>query len=184
MRTFISVELTDEVKTKLTELIEELKAEVPEIKWVPPANLHITLKFLGWVDEKNLDKLIELTTKAVTGQGSFKAKFENLGTFPEGKHPRVVWVGTAEGGDQLCQLARGLEATLSKNGFRSEERVTRPHITVGRVKEKKGVDRLVKKLESIKSAEFGEMIVDRVTIMKSTLRRSGPIYEIFKEVKL
>lgn len=178
MRTFISVELTDEVKKKLAELINELKPDSPGVNWVEPRNLHFTLKFLGWVEDKNLDNLIKLTTQAVAGQGSFKAKFKNLGTFPEGKHPRVVWVGTAEGGDQLCTLAKGLETVLFQAGFRSEVREFKPHITVGRVKEKKGVDRLIEKIKSTKSAGFGEMIVDRVSIMR------GPIYEIFKEVKL
>ncbi|MEE8638452.1 MAG: RNA 2',3'-cyclic phosphodiesterase [Candidatus Margulisiibacteriota bacterium] len=184
MRTFISVELPDEVKKNIVELINELKNTGAAVKWMEAKNLHITLKFLGWVEDRNLDNLIDLTTRAAAGKGSFKARFEELGTFPEGKSPRVVWVGTAEGGDKLCALAKALEETLSTAGFRKEEREFRPHITIGRIKDKKGVDKLKEKIKSIKDAKFGEVLVDRICIMKSTLTPKGPIYEKVKEVKL
>lgn len=184
MRTFISVELTDEIKKKLVELIAELKKSGASVKWVKAENLHVTLKFLGWVKDEQLDKLVELTAKAVGGSGSFKAKFEGLGTFPAGKSPRVVWVGTAEGGDGLCNLAQNLEKTLGSAGFKSEAREFKPHLTIGRVKDKKNLDQLVKRINELSRAKIGEMIIDRICIMKSTLRRTGPIYEIFKEEKL
>lgn len=182
MRTFISVELPDEVKKNITELVNELKTTEASVKWVEAENLHITLKFLGWVEDRKVDNLIDLTTKAVAGAGSFKAKFEGLGTFPEGKRPRVIWVGTAEGRDKLCNLAKALEETLSKAGFLSEEKEFKPHITIGRVKEKKGVDKLKEKIKGIKDAKFGEALVDRIYIMKSTLTPKGPIYEKIKSI--
>ncbi|MFH1684240.1 MAG: RNA 2',3'-cyclic phosphodiesterase [Candidatus Margulisiibacteriota bacterium] len=184
MRTFISVELPDLVKKNVVDLINELKDSGADVKWVKAENLHMTLKFLGWVEDRNLDKLIELATKAVAGSGSFKAKFEGIGTFPEGKSPRVVWVGTTEGGGKLCDVAKNLEETLSKAGFQSEAREFKPHLTIGRVKNNKGVDKLKEKMAGIKRAEFGEALVDSIYIMKSTLTRKGPIYEKYKEVPL
>ncbi|MFC1568278.1 RNA 2',3'-cyclic phosphodiesterase [Candidatus Margulisiibacteriota bacterium] len=184
MRAFISVELPNEVKKKAAELIDDLKKSEAGVKWVEPKNLHITLKFLGWVKESKLDKVAELTARAVAGVSGFKAKFTGIGTFPEGKAPRVVWVGTAEGGEGLCKLAQNLETALSAAGFRSEAREFKPHLTIGRVKDKKNLDQLVKRINSVKDAELGAAVVDRIFIMKSTLTRSGPIYEKFKEVKL
>lgn len=181
-RVFISVELSDVIKKNIVELINELKETKTEVKWVKAENLHITLKFIGWIEDHQLDNLIELTTKAVVGTGSFKAKFVGLGTFPENKSPRVVWVGTEEGGDELCKLAKNLEETLSNAGFRSEARDFKPHLTIARIK--KGGTELKKKIESIKGAKFGEMIIDQINIMKSTLTQKGPIYEKLKEVKL
>jgi len=178
MRVFISVELSDKVKKKIVELINDLRKAKSEVKWVKAENLHLTLKFLGWVEDNKLDNLIELTTKAVAGTGSFKAKFVGLGTFPENKSPRVIWVGTAEGGDELCKIAQNLEETLSKAGFRSEAREFKPHLTIGRVKKSK------ERIKENKKAKFGEMIIDQIHIMKSTLTPKGPIYEIIKEVKL
>ncbi len=181
MRTFISVELPAEVKAKLVELIAELKKSDASVKWVEADNLHLTLKFLGEVEDDQLDKLVGLTARAAGGQGGFKAKFEGLGTFPEGKSPRVVWVGTAEGGDRLCDLAQNLETALSEAGFKGEARDFKPHLTIGRIKHS---GQLVKRIEQLKEAKIGEMVIDRISIMKSALKRNGPVYEIFKEVKL
>jgi 2'-5' RNA ligase len=184
MRIFISVELPDEVKKNVTELVNELKTTVAGAKWIKPENLHITLKFLGWVEDRKLDNLIELSAKSAAGAGSFKARFEGLGTFPEGKTPRVIWVGTVEGGDELCKLAKNLEETLSKAGFRGEEREFKPHLTIGRVKDKKGIGNLMEKIGSTKNAKFGEAFVDNIYIMKSTLTPSGPIYDVISVIKL
>ncbi|MDD5382603.1 MAG: RNA 2',3'-cyclic phosphodiesterase [Candidatus Margulisbacteria bacterium] len=184
MRAFISVELPDEVKKKIAELITELKEIDLAVKWVETRNLHITLKFLGGVKENDLDELIEISTKAVAGSSSFNARFESLGTFPEGKNPRVIWVGTEEGGDKLCQLAESLENELSKAGFKRGEKAFKPHITIGRIKGNKGVDKLKEKMMNYKNPGFGAALIDRVHIMKSTLTPKGPVYETIKEVRL
>lgn len=184
MRTFISVELPDEVRKNIAELIIELKTVDAAVKWVEAQNLHITLKFLGWVEDRKIDNMMELTSKAVAGMGSFKAKFEGMGTFPPGKSPRVVWVGVSEGGDKLIKLASSLEETLSNAGYRSEKREFNSHVTIGRIKESNGVDKLKEKIESLKDVKFGEAWVDSISIMKSTLTPKGPIYERIKEVKL
>lgn len=184
MRTFIAVELPDEVRKNIVELINELKDAGAAIKWVEEKNLHITLKFLGWVEDRKVDNVIELASKAAAGTGSFKAKFEGLETFPPGKAPRVVWIGVSEGSDKLVKMANALEDNFSQAGYRSEKREFSSHVTIGRVKEKKGVDKLKEKIESIKEAKFGEVLVDHINIMKSTLTPKGPIYEVIKEVKL
>lgn len=190
MRTFISVELPGKVKGKIDEFIKELDDTEIKVKWVKKDNLHLTLRFLGWVEDKNLDKLIRSTEKAVSNSGSFKISLKGIGTFPEGKNPRVVWVGTEGGGGKLCDLADKLETNLSRADFRREEREFRGHLTIGRIKKAprqargKGVDKLLKKLEKFKDIKFGEATVDRIFIMKSTLTPKGPIYEPFKEVKL
>ena len=184
MRTFISAELPEEVKKNIEKGINELKQAGAAVRWVKTENLHITLKFLGWVEEKNLDKIIELTSKAVSGSGSFKAKFAGMGTFPEGKSPRVIWVGTKEGGGKLCGLAKRIEKTLAKADFKKEKRDFKAHITIGRVKDRKGVDKLKEKIAGLKDLKFGEAVIDHIYIMKSTLTPKGPIYEKNRGVKL
>lgn len=184
MRLFISAELPDKVKENIDKITAELKSSGGAVKWVEARNLHITLKFLGWVKDRELDNIIAETGKAVGNTESFKAAFKGLGTFPEGKTPRVIWVGTVKGGDELCSLAKNLEETLLKAGYRKEEREFKSHITIGRVKEKKGLEKLKEKFESLKAENFGEALIDRIYIMKSTLTRKGPVYETIKEVKL
>ncbi|MGB9613444.1 MAG: RNA 2',3'-cyclic phosphodiesterase [Candidatus Margulisiibacteriota bacterium] len=184
MRTFIAVELPDEVRKNITELINELKTTEAAVKWVEQQNLHITLKFLGWVEDRKINEVMDLIKKAVEKTGSFKAKFAGLGTFPAGKTPRVVWVGVKDGSDRLTNLANALEKTLSQAGYRSQEREFSSHVTIGRIKEKKGVDKLIAKISEFKSSEFGEAIVNHVDLMKSTLTPKGPIYEKIGEILL
>ena len=191
MRLFIAVEIPDEIKKNIVELINGLKKVEAGIKWVEEKNLHITLKFLGSVEDKDLEKLISMVSKTVEDFGSFKVNFSGMGTFPEGKAPRVVWVGTTEGAEALVKLAGGLENSLSPAGFRSEQRAFKPHLTIGRIKavpagrqEKKGVDKLRVRMALIKNPKFGEAMIDRIFIMKSTLTAKGPIYEKIRGVKL
>ena len=184
MRTFIAIELSEEIKQNIGALIERLKTTEAGVKWVEPKNLHITLKFLGEVPEREVKNLIDLTTEALKGGSSFKSRFEGGGTFPEGKNPRVVWIGTTEGAEEQRELSLSLEKVLSKAGYREEKREFKAHITIGRVKEKKNLDALLKELNKAKDQKFGEEIVDHVNIMKSTLNPKGPIYEVVKRIPL
>jgi len=184
MRSFISVELPDDLKKTISASTAVLREIESGIKWVEEQNLHLTLKFLGWVEDKDIDKMLRLAEESVKGAGSFRLKLSGTGTFPEGKSPRVVWIGVAEGGERLKEIAEKLEEKLSKAGFRSEEREFSSHLTLGRVKDKKGVDLLIEKIKEGKEQVFGELVVDHINVMKSTLTPKGPIYERIKEVKL
>lgn len=180
MRIFISIELPDKIKEKIAGAISSLKESGANVKWVEPKNLHVTLKFLGWVEDQKIDKVIELTGRAAGETESFPAKFKGLETFAG----RVVWVGVSKGGNELKRIADSLEETLSGAGYRSEKREFTSHLTIGRIKDRKGVEKLKEKMEKIKDTEFGEMTVDRIAIIKSTLTPKGPIYELIKEVNL
>lgn len=184
MRTFIAIELSEEIKKSVGELMERLKTTNARVKWVEPKNLHITLKFLGEVPEREIENLTLLTTDALKGKSSFRSKFEGTGTFPEGKNPRVVWIGTTEGAEEQKDLALSVERSLCTAGYRKEEREFKAHITIGRVKEKKNLDALLKVLDEVKDQKFGDIIVDHINIMKSTLNPKGPIYEVLKRIPL
>ncbi len=184
MRTFISVELPDEIKVKIGKSISGLKRIDSGIKWVEDLNLHVTLKFLGWVEDCDLNCLFETVEDAVKGIGSFKMRIEGSGSFPEGSTPRVFWLGITKGGEQLKGIADDLERGLSKAGIRSEEREFSAHLTIGRVKGKKGVDKVKEEMEKFKRSDFGEFTVDRINIMKSTPTPKGPVYEVYKSINL
>jgi 2'-5' RNA ligase len=173
MRLFIAVELPAEARQKIAELTAELKQAGAAVKWVAEENLHLTLKFIGEVAEGKVVELLAGVEAKVGGTGSFLIKLEGLGTFPEGKHPRVVWVGISRGSERLEELARALD-----------EKEFVAHATIGRIKDNKGVDKLLERLGKIKGPQFGEAVIASVMIMKSTLTPHGPIYEKIKEVKL
>ena len=125
-----------------------------------------------------------LTEESVKGRGSFKAKFMGLGSFPQEKSPRVFWIGITQGGEELKQIAVNLENSLARAGFRSENREFSAHLTIGRVKDKKGVDKVKEKMLALENQAFGEILVDHINIMKSTLTQKGPIYEVYHKVPL
>src|SRR5262249_34021672 len=112
----------------------------PELRiaWVPAANLHVTLKFLGWTREEALEAIRDRVAKEASNFAPFEVRAKGLGAFPTATSPRVVWVGLDDGGGVLARLASGCEQWMSDLGFIKEERPFRPHVTIGRVKEGRG----------------------------------------------
>lgn len=185
MRTFIAVELPTEIQRKMAETIEILKSAQAGVKWVEEKNLHLTLKFLGDVPEQKIGSLASVVDQAVKDVGPFPATIEGTGAFPDERKPRVVWIGTGEGSQEFIKLANSLEENLVPQGFgKAEEREFTPHITIGRVKVRKGFPALTQKLKEAKGSKFGRVQVDHLTIMKSTLTPKGPIYEAIKKINL
>jgi len=184
MRTFVSIEITDEIKARIEELADKLKLMLTPIRWVEKKNLHVTLKFIGWVKDEKVPSLIESIKTCAGGFGSFDVSFSGLGVFPSAKRPRVIWIGTTTGADRVKSLGECIESEVSKLGIREEEREFSPHLTIGRIKEKIDVKALNDFIESNKDIDLGSFTVDHVSMMKSTLRRSGPIYEEIEKIKL
>lgn len=184
MRTFISIEIPEEIKNNIENVVNDLKLALTPIKWVDKKNLHMTLKFLGWVEDRKIDGLINSVTGLVGGSGSVKLGFQGLGVFPDEKRPRVIWVGLSEGEERLRELADKIEDELAKQGYREEERGFSAHLTIGRVKEKINVEALSSLIKENEKRKFGEFVAKHVSLMKSTLMRSGPVYEEVKQINL
>jgi 2'-5' RNA ligase len=185
VRAFISIEIPENIKDNIEKSIDEMKFTLSPLKWVDKKNLHITLKFLGWVVDEKVDGMISSVADLAKGFGSIKMNFAGLGVFPNAKHPRVIWVGINEGSDKIKELAEKIDARLSSEGYRKEEeREFSPHLTIGRIKEKIDAEPLGKFMEKNATTEFGGFTAEHISVMKSTLRRSGPIYEEIKQVRL
>ncbi|MBU0574514.1 MAG: RNA 2',3'-cyclic phosphodiesterase [Candidatus Margulisiibacteriota bacterium] len=184
MRCFVSVELTDEIKSNIAKIIEEIKRDYPEIKWVKPGNLHLTLKFLGWVkdgQQKNIIKTLDGATKDIR---ALKLKVSGCGVFPSPTRPRVVWLDIAEGAEPIRKIAGTIDDALGELGYKKEEREWQAHITIGRVREPKQARGLFEKLRSCEKQEFGEMVVERISLMESKLSPKGPTYLEIRNWKL
>jgi len=184
MRTFISIEIPEEIKNNIEKLINELKLILTPIKWVDKKNLHITLKFLGWVEDEKMEPIEKCITECAKGFKPFTLSFAGMGAFPDLKHARVIWIGTKDGSGNAKEMADCIERKASKKGFREEEREFSSHLTIGRIKEKIDAGAVSKFVSEHENSEFGSFNVEYVSIMKSTLRRTGPIYEEVKRIKL
>ncbi|MFQ5907007.1 MAG: RNA 2',3'-cyclic phosphodiesterase [bacterium] len=175
VRTFIAVQISDTVRENLANLIADLRSACADVRWVSPENLHLTLKFLGDLEEKRIDEVAQAVSRACRGFAPFAMSLQALGAFPSPKGPRVVWVGVVKGKDDLISLNESIETELEQMGFEKEKRKYSPHLTIGRLRrEGRPVD-----LADILSVGFdgGECVVDRVCVMKSTLTPRGPVYE-------
>ncbi|MCX7794621.1 MAG: RNA 2',3'-cyclic phosphodiesterase [Thermodesulfovibrionales bacterium] len=177
IRSFIAIELNEDIKKELGLLIEDLKPLAQDLKWVRPENLHITLKFLGGVEEKKIEKIKQALEETVKPYKPFTVKIKGIGQFPEKKMPRVIWAGV-EHSETLLLLQRETEKSLLKLGFKKEEREFTGHITIARLKNHHDIKKLLNKLPDFKDKDFGIQEVNEIVLMKSELRPEGARYEI------
>jgi len=184
VRSFIAVNLPVELKEEIERATAPLRASGADVKWVVARNLHITLKFLGYVPEEDLKKIEKAAAKVVRGSSPFEIEFSGIGSFPERtKSPRVVWVGVKDtSGGGLERIQRELEASLKELGFEPEGRFS-PHITLGRVKSRRNTADLLRALTTLRDALFGKIKVEKIDLMRSDLAPSGAEYSIIKEIR-
>lgn len=171
MRLFIAADIPDWIKRKIGEAQRELPSD--GITLVETRNLHITLKFLGEVNPKNIQK-IDNGLRAVE-HGKFGAKIEGVGAFPDENYVRVVWAGCES--RELAKLAKKINEALQE--FPAEEFTG--HITIARVRKKIGLKNFFEKYRSV---QFGGFKVEKFSLMGSELSPSGPKYSVIGEYEL
>jgi 2'-5' RNA ligase len=183
MRTFIAIELPDEIKKQIGQVQAPLKKTKAFVSWVKPGNIHVTLKFLGEVPEEKIAEVFSATEKAVEGINRFTMNLKGMGTFPDFKRPRVIWVGAGSGQEELSSMAGRIEEEMEEIGFPKEKRRFSPHFTMGRVKSPKNIEKL---MEMVRSSDFQteEIAVSEVVVMRSQLHPAGAIYTPLKKIPL
>jgi len=188
MRTFIAIELPQKIIGTLSALQNQLKNTQADVKWVAPENIHLTLKFLGEVDEKKIEKIIQALEETAKDNQPFSIRLCALGAFPKINFPRVIWVGIDAGDEETKNIAFVLEEKLQKLGIPKEKRPFSSHITIGRVRSGINREKLVKELDILQGKgllqENLEFLATKITLFKSTLTPKGPVYEILKEASL
>ncbi len=184
LRTFIAIVLSDEIRDKLRQVTESLKKTDADVKYVKPENAHLTLKFLGYVNESRLEDIKVALETTLDGITPFEVSFSEIGAFPNVNVPRVVWLGISRGGEELHRVRDRLEESLSKIGIEKESREYHSHLTVGRVKSSRRRNKLVSWLKSNIELEIGSMKVSEIVLMESILKKEGPEYFPLKVVTL
>jgi RNA 2',3'-cyclic 3'-phosphodiesterase len=185
IRSFIAIDIPAGVKNMIAEAQFELKKTEAAVKWVKPDIIHLTLKFLGNIEEDQIQPIKEKMIESAAGIPSFSMDVTHVGVFPNLRYPRVIWIGLEEKSGKLLTLQKNIEKNLESLGFDPEGRGFSPHLTIGRVKSAKGRGRLVNMLESKQNSHFNESIsVNEVNVMKSELKVTGPIYTILETIGL
>ncbi len=184
MRLFIAINFPAEMRERLWEACAPLRAKRHRVRWVRAELLHLTVKFLGEVDEGRIPDIEAHLRSAVNGTRAFQLPVREFGTFPTAKHPRVLWVGCEEL-PVLELLYDSVEREMSALEFALEGRPFRPHVAIGRVargarkSEFKGLHRDLEELDF-----FEEVGIASVDIMQSVLSGDGPRYTRLAAVEL
>lgn len=174
MRLFVAVRLPESVQRRL-DLVRQSVPPYAGFKWTKAQNLHITLKFLGEVEEHRIEPIKQTLEHAVSGLHPFSIRISGLGRFNSGGRMNVLWAGLSIGTEEMSRLATAVQRGLRDVGFLPEKRPFSSHVTLLRVRQGSAVD-IWRETERFRQQDFGVCSVDSIALMNSDLRPSGPVY--------
>ncbi len=184
----MAVELPEGLKQELAHLIASLRRPgIAGVKWVDPASIHLTLKFLGNVAVVQLEQLGAALEEAARGIPPFRLEVTGTGVFPAPARARVAWVGLGGDLESLRRLQRQVETALGPLGFPPEGRQFSPHLTLARVRDTASPAERRRFGERVVASGFTAttpLVVDSVVLMRSQLLRSGAVYSRLSLVRL
>lgn len=184
IRSFVAIEIPEALGQNLENFLRELRNTGADVKWVRPEGVHLTLKFLGAVEQDLLARVSLSLGPVVEKFAPFKLKVQGTGFFPSFRKPRVVWAGLSDEEGAISRLQREIEGITASLGFPSEDRPFKPHLTLGRVRSPKGKNLLTQKIEGNANLELGSFLVERVVLFRSDLRPGGAVYTRLQEFYL
>lgn len=188
IRSFIAIELPDDLKAGLTELQSRLgKGRESFVKWVDPYSIHLTLKFLGYVSVSSIEEITLAMEESVQGISPFRLETRGLGVFPNPNRVQVVWVGLDGDLNTLKLLQKRVEENVEQLGFPRETRAFTPHLTLARVREGAFPEQRQKLGQRVTAAQFEtvyNIAVESINLMKSQLTPAGAIYSRLASVEL
>ncbi len=179
IRAFIAIELPTDIQDKLGKVLSALETRAPKVvRWVPPNNIHLTLKFLGNVSPGNLNNLVDVMKCEALRHQPNRFCVAGCGAFPNRARPRVIWVGV-NGTRELDNLQHAIDRETARLGYPSEERKFSPHLTLGRVSQHANpteVRQVGDALSGLSVGELGHVSVSAIMLYRSDLKPGGAIY--------
>ena len=180
-RVFVAVDVGDAVRREVSRVVTTLSSQLeavkkpPKVTWVKPAALHVTIRFIGEVEQADVERLQTVLAPPIP-VAPFTLDWRGIGTFPSKKNPRALWLGVIDGAAQLAEVESEVSRRLASERWTEiEDRAFLPHLTIGRVKMAgEGIDwpKLLQGAEVKRTSS----IVDRVTLYRSQLSQYGPNY--------
>ncbi len=177
IRSFLAFELPPEIREKIGEVSIELQKLTLPVRWVKVTNIHLTIIFLGYVDEDKIDDIKEKVNLVVQRFSIFKTRLNGIGVFPNWRKPRVIWIGLGEEIERLSTLREELQTGLKVLGFKPEKRPFAPHLTIGRFKGLVDRDEELKSILDRYHDLSGDLqYLNELVLFKSDLKPDGPVY--------
>ncbi len=179
IRAFIAIELPAQIRQQIGHHTNLLQKKIGAcVRWVPARNIHLTLKFLGEVTPKAIEQMQQAIQLEAERTSAFDISIGQIGTFPNVRQPRVIWVGV-QAPPALEQLQHSIEACTSHLGYPAEGKKFSPHLTIGRVREhisQAELQNLRTELECAQVGEMGTIKISEIHLFKSDLQTGGAVY--------
>lgn len=181
MRAFVAIELPAGLRRALGQEISGLRERLgtSAIRWVSPEAVHLTLKFLGEIDDRTARSISGTLDTLCPNFARTDYRIGSLGTFPNANRPRVIWIGVQEASGELLRLQVEVERGAVELGIQPEERPFHPHLTLGRVKREASsseMQTLAQELQKLQIGSLGEAALEGVSLMRSELSPTGAVY--------
>lgn len=183
MRIFIGIKLDDRVHEEIESFLKPFKKISSPLRWVKPANVHLTLKFIGEVSEEKYSQIDRRLSEVEFNTDPFALQLSGCGKFGKDDSLNIFWVGIAPSAP-LTEIFNKIETALAKIGIEKEKRPFTPHLTVGRNKKTFNFKSFSGLIEENSHRPVSQLTVSHVQVFKSQLRPEGPIYSILKEIPL
>lgn len=187
IRSFIAIELPEEIRKGLGRLEGWLKSQgYTQARWVDPASMHLTLKFLGNITASKIEAITGAIQEAAQGTSPFELEVRNLGAFPNLRRVQVAWAGVSGETDKLNLLQKRIDNNLAKIGFDPETRPFSSHLTLARMRDQMPLTERQQLGQLLASTTFegGTFTVSSINLMKSQLQRTGAVYHQISSVSL
>lgn len=181
MRTFLALELPENIKNEVAEVIEYFRSLTRDgIRWVTKENLHITFQFIGDTKEEDIPEISEFLTEHLADLPALKFFNPKLEIIP-GRNPRIIWLSAKTDNKEILTISKKFKLKLKELGYTLDSKPLKFHVTLGRIKKRLPeffIHQVLTKEISIK-----EFNVSEATLHKSILRPQGPIYEKIVNIK-
>ena len=184
MRTFIAIEIPDDIKQQMAEVQASLRKAAVDASWPRPEGIHLTLKFLGEVPEALVPEIADSLQIGIPGMDRFRLEIAGTGAFPNARNARVVWIGLSGDLEKLNAVQAAVEESMVRIGLAPEDRAFKPHLTLARIKYIRSRESLLSALEQVKDIKLPGFDVRAVSLMKSELKSSGAEYTELARVEL
>ncbi len=173
MRCFLAIELPDAVRQRLAALQTQLRELDRAVRWTRPEQIHLTLKFLGDVPDPQIARVCEVVRTTLAARGCFELEVQGVGCFPPQGPPRIVWAGLAGPPAELVSMYESFEVAFGELGYPPEGRAFRPHLTLGRTRDRSPVHAVRPALHGLVSFSAGAFTVRQLVLFESVLGRGG-----------
>ncbi len=175
MRTFVAIEVCDEVQSALR-AAQRAMGRLPGVRWTDPSGVHLTLKFIGDIENALVPAVFDVMRSAVSAIEPFEFSVHGLGFFPPGRRPRVLWAGVDGAGEEMALLAHRLDEGLAGLGVAMDNHRFRPHLTLGRARGTIDSETVEAAFARLARGDFGGQHVSEIALFMSELHPTGAAY--------